>query len=99
MKTTLNFDDELLREAKARAARDGDSLTRLIERALKLYLRADRVGEIRPTYRWEPVTKEGPPRPDVDFTRREDWIDRLDETDDADDDADPKTDPPGDAPR
>jgi hypothetical protein len=82
MKTTLNFDDELLREAKARAARDGESLTRLIERALKLYLRLDRVGEIRPTYRWEPVTKRGPARPGVDLTRRDDWIDLLDDDED-----------------
>ena len=46
MKTTLNFDDRLIREAKARAARDGDTLTRLIERALRDYLRPVR-GPVR----------------------------------------------------
>ena len=38
-KTTLNLDVRLIREAKARAAKDGDALTRLIERALRDYLR------------------------------------------------------------
>ncbi len=35
MKTTLNFDDRLIREAKKRAIEDGDTLTRLIERTLR----------------------------------------------------------------
>ena len=35
MTTTLNFDDRLIRAAKTRAAQDGKTLTRLIERALR----------------------------------------------------------------
>lgn len=38
MRTTLDFDDRLLREAKKCAAKKGDTLTRLIERALRNYL-------------------------------------------------------------
>ena len=40
MKTTLNFDDQLIRTAKMRAAQEGGTLTRLIERALREYLHA-----------------------------------------------------------
>ena len=37
MKTTLNFDDRLIKAAKVRAAEDGEPLTRLIERAIRQY--------------------------------------------------------------
>ena len=40
MKTTLNIDDQLLAEAKASAAHQRTSLTRLIEEGLRLRLRA-----------------------------------------------------------
>jgi hypothetical protein len=40
MKTTLNLDDKLLAEAKATAARERTTLTRLIEDGLKARLRA-----------------------------------------------------------
>jgi len=39
MKTTLNLDDELLAQAKSRAALERKSLTRLIEEGLSLRLR------------------------------------------------------------
>ena len=35
MKTTLNLDTELLREAKKRAADEGTTLTAIVERALR----------------------------------------------------------------
>jgi hypothetical protein len=38
MKTTLNLDDKLLAEAKAQAARERTTLTRLIEEGLKARL-------------------------------------------------------------
>ena len=44
MKTTLDLDDELLVLAKALAAREGRSLTALIEDGLRLRLRARRTG-------------------------------------------------------
>lgn len=40
MRTTLDINDRLLSEAKARAARDRTTLTRLIEEGLRLRLRA-----------------------------------------------------------
>ncbi|MBC7605201.1 MAG: DUF2191 domain-containing protein [Ramlibacter sp.] len=40
MKTTLNINDHLLADAKALAARQRTTLTRLIEEGLKLRLRA-----------------------------------------------------------
>lgn len=40
MRTTLNLDDALLTQAKAQAAREHISLTRLIEEGLSLRLRA-----------------------------------------------------------
>ena len=42
MKTTLNLDDALVARAKALAARQRTSLTRLIEEGLQLRLRAQR---------------------------------------------------------
>jgi hypothetical protein len=39
MKTTLDLDDELLKRAKSRAARESKSLTALIEEGLRLRLR------------------------------------------------------------
>ena len=40
MKATFNFDDQLIRAAKMRAAEEGQTLTRLIEWALRDYLQA-----------------------------------------------------------
>ncbi len=47
MKTTLNFHDALLSEAKALAARQRVSLTRLIEEGLRMRLRAADTPEIK----------------------------------------------------
>ena len=38
MKTTLNLNDQVLRRAKERAARDGVTLTRFVESALQVKL-------------------------------------------------------------
>ncbi len=46
MRTTLNIDDELLKEAKIAAIRRGSTLTALIERALR-----KEVGELPPDQR------------------------------------------------
>lgn len=76
MKTTLNFDDRLLRAAKARAAQDGDTLTRLIERALRNYLRPARE---RPSgFRAELLTKRGAPFAGVDLDDRNVLYERMD---------------------
>ncbi|MBI2799094.1 MAG: DUF2191 domain-containing protein [Gammaproteobacteria bacterium] len=44
MKTTLNLSDSLLAEAKALAARQRTSLTRVIEEGLQLRLRTHKTG-------------------------------------------------------
>ena len=76
MKTTLNFDDRLLRAAKARAARDGDTLTRLIERALRNYLQPARE---RPSgFRADLLTKQGAPAAGIDLDDRNALYERMD---------------------
>ena len=76
MKTTLNFDDRLIREAKARAAQDGETLTRLIERALQDYLRPVR-GSVR-DFRARLLTKRGSPLAGVDLDDRGLLYERMD---------------------
>ena len=68
MKTTLNVDDRLIREAKARAARDGETLTRLIERALRDYLQPARGPACE--FRARLLTKPGPAVAGVDLDDR-----------------------------
>ena len=61
MRATLSFDDQLFREAKELAARDGETLTQLVERAVRLYVH-DRSTPPTP-HRLELLIKEGrPPR-------------------------------------
>ena len=76
MKTTLNFDDRLMRETKARAARDGITLTRLIERALQDYLRPVKA-PVR-DFRAKLLTKRGSPLADVDLDDRSLLYERMD---------------------
>ena len=56
MKTTLDINDSLLANAKALAARQRTSLTRLIEEGLQLRLRSPHVA-IKPIKRRIPVFK------------------------------------------
>ncbi len=63
MKTTLNLDDGLLREAKKRAAERGTTLTRVVEEALREALSSDETGG-RDEVRWV-VVDGGPPRVDI----------------------------------
>jgi hypothetical protein len=51
MRTTLDLNDDLLTEAKALAARQHLSLTRLIEQGLALRLRQGAAGQSLPTGR------------------------------------------------
>ncbi len=68
MRTTLNFDDRLIRAAKSRAAQDGEPLTRLIERALRNYLEPPRRRE--EPFRLELLTKKTRTLPGVDLDDR-----------------------------
>jgi hypothetical protein len=67
MQTTLRVDDEIYRQAKAEAAREGITLTKFIEEALELRLRQAPApatpGEL-------PVFRGGPPLPpDFDLVK------------------------------
>ena len=63
MKTTLNLDEHLLREAKKRAAEEGTTLTRVVEEALRDAL-SPHPGPEGDEVRWI-IVDGGPPRVDV----------------------------------
>lgn len=76
MKTTLDFDDRLIRAARARAAEEGETVTRLVERALRDYLQAPSARG-RP-FRADLVTKRGRPVPGVNLDDRDMLYERMD---------------------
>ncbi len=75
MRTTLNFDARLLREAKKRAAETGETLTTLIERSLRAYLqpRASRGKR----YRLKLFVKKGRPVPGIHWDDRDSIYERM----------------------
>ena len=79
MKTTLNFDNRLIRAAKERAAREGETLTRLIERALRDYLQPP--SNIARPFRAELLTKRGRPVAGVNLDDRDMLYERMDARD------------------
>lgn len=79
MKTTINVNDQLLRQAKQRAARRGITLTRLIEDALRAKLMdGDRAAS---AFRLRLRTVRGHAPPNVDVSDREALYDVLDSRD------------------
>lgn len=48
MQTTLRIDDKLYREAKAEAAREGTTITRLLEEGIRLRLEKKAVAQSKP---------------------------------------------------
>lgn len=76
MRTTLDFEDALIRAAKARAAREGKSLTRLVEEALRRYLSPE--AKPRKPFKLKLVTKKGRLLPGVDVNDRDSLYDRMD---------------------
>ncbi len=78
MKTTLNLNDRVLRQAKGRAARDGITLTRFVEDALRARLAAAHESKLPFRLHLEIVTGEGPPNVDIaDRDALYDVIDRA----------------------
>ncbi|HEX2162482.1 MAG TPA: ribbon-helix-helix protein, CopG family [Thermoanaerobaculia bacterium] len=76
MRTTLNMDDELMRQTKQRAIERGVTLTALIEEALREHLR--REGErAQAVWRLRLVTVGGAPRPGVDLDDRDALYERM----------------------
>ena len=76
MKTTLNFDDRLIKAAKVRAAEEGETLTRLIERAIRNYLEPTVCPE--PPFKLELLTKQGRLLPGVNLDDRKSLYDIMD---------------------
>ena len=75
MRTTLDLEDRLLRDAKRRAAHEGRTLTRIIEDALRQYL----APPVRPrkTFRLRLLTKKGRLVPGVDLADRDSLYERM----------------------
>ena len=76
MKTTLNLNDQVLRLAKRRAARDGTTLTKFVEDALRARLVPARGGRRAFRLRLEIVTGYEPPN--IDVSDRDALYDLLD---------------------
>ena len=77
MKTPFNFDDRLIRAAQARASEEGETLTRLIERALRDYLQAG-AGKSEQPFRVHLLTKRGRPVAGVNLDDRDALYERMD---------------------
>ena len=76
MKTTLNLNDQVLRRAKGRAARDGITLTRFVEDALRARLADARDGQA--PFRLQLKTVKGDRPPNVDIDDRDALYDVID---------------------
>ena len=75
MKTTLDLNDEILRRAETQAARDGISLTRFVEEALRTKLVDDSRQD--PAFKLDLKTVKGYAPPTVDLSDREALYDVL----------------------
>ena len=76
MKTTLNLNDQILRRAKRSAARDGTTLTRCVEDALRAKLMED--DRHKPAFKLKPTTVRGQESPNVEVSDREALYDVMD---------------------
>src|SRR5262245_51416856 len=71
MRTTLDLNDELMRQAKHRAADDGLTLREIFEQALRAYL--DRRPQRRKPYRLKLHSTGGGLQPGVSMSDLEHW--------------------------
>jgi hypothetical protein len=76
MRTTLEIDDHVLRKAKELAAREGKTLTRIVEEALRERVAGPRQAA-RP-FRLRPLTKRGRLIPGVNLADRDALYERMD---------------------
>lgn len=77
MRTTLNLDEELMRQVRRRAADSGQTLTQIIESALRDSLA--RAEQKKNLYKLKWGTVAGRLRPGVDLADRDSLIDRMEE--------------------
>ena len=79
MKTTLDLDDALMRNAKVFAAQQGSSLTRLIEEGLRLRLTTQRnVGKPVRTFKLPVSRSKGGLLPGIDPCSNSSMLDAAD---------------------
>ena len=76
MKTTRNLNDQVLLQAKSRAARDGITLTRFVEDALRARLAGVRDGKT--PFRMQLKSVKGDRLPNVDISDRDALYDVID---------------------
>ena len=76
MKTTLNLNDQILRQAKGRAAHDGITLTRFVEDALRA--RLSRARDPKPPFRLRLEIVKGDRPPNVEVSDRNALYDVID---------------------
>ena len=76
MKTTLNLNDQVLRQAKGQAAQDGITLTKFVEDALRDKLMAPH--RRPPAFRLRMRTVRGYAPPSVDISDRDALYDVID---------------------
>lgn len=76
MKTTLNLNEQVLRQAKRRAARDGMTLTKFVEDALRARLTV--AGGRKEPFRMQLKPVKGDRPPNVDISDRDALYDVLD---------------------
>jgi hypothetical protein len=75
MRTTLDLDDRLLRQAKSQAAARGETLTGILEGALRERLRA--LSQPVRSFRFEPVVKGGTLVPGAQIDDRDALYERM----------------------
>ncbi len=75
MRTTLNLDDRLMREAKKRAAEQGETLTQIFENALRAYLRP--LSRRPNKFRFKPLVKRGRAVAGVNWDDRDSLYERM----------------------
>ena len=78
MRTTVRLDEGLLRQAKAAAARDGETVTSLIERGLRLVLASSGRRPHRARVRLPVSRAKGGTRPGVNLDDSSAVLDVLD---------------------
>jgi hypothetical protein len=75
MRTTLDLNDELLRQAKERALKEGQPLRAVVEDALRRHLKPRPASRFR--LKWGPPVK-GKIQPGVDLSNRSRLLDLMD---------------------
>jgi hypothetical protein len=77
MRTTVRLNEALLRDAKAEAARRGETVTALIERGLRLVLASSRKGARRKRIVLPVSTSSGGTLPGVDLDNSAELLDIM----------------------